>query len=189
MGDLSPYTGRKKTRSGRTISVEVAWDYRRDDSGDVVGFVSVISDITERLNAEEQLRQSRIDIVGGLLNSVQANVAYIDLDIQYRYFNASYGKLFNIQPKTALGMKVRDIVGEQVFGNLMPHMEIALAGTSEAFSVAVRDGSGDPRQLSVVYQPDIDDRGDVLGFFVVAEDETELRSGIIALEHSEERYA
>ena len=49
------YDGKKITKTGRIIDVHVAWNYRRDEFGQVVGFTSVITDVTERERAGEKL--------------------------------------------------------------------------------------------------------------------------------------
>ncbi len=52
------YVGQKKTKKGRVIEVEVAWNYRRDNQGQVVGFTFVNTDITERKRIDEKLKDS-----------------------------------------------------------------------------------------------------------------------------------
>ena len=54
----TPYFGQKITKTGRVIDVQIEWDYRRDLKGRVVGFTSVITDISERIKAEEQIKAS-----------------------------------------------------------------------------------------------------------------------------------
>lgn len=57
---LSPsiYTTQHRRQDGSIIDVEVTWNYRRDHSGEVIGFVSVITDITARKQAEQELQAS-----------------------------------------------------------------------------------------------------------------------------------
>lgn len=55
----SPYLCRDVTKNGEPVDVQVDWAYRRDDQGQVAGFVSVLSDITERKRAEEALERER----------------------------------------------------------------------------------------------------------------------------------
>ncbi len=40
------------------IDVQVDWNYRYDEQGQLVGFVSIITDITERKRAEQRLQES-----------------------------------------------------------------------------------------------------------------------------------
>ncbi len=51
-----PFFTQDKTRNGSIIDVQVDWDYQYNEAGDLTGFVSVITDITERKKAEEELK-------------------------------------------------------------------------------------------------------------------------------------
>jgi len=52
------YTTRDRTKDGHVIDVEVDWNYKRDEHGAVTGFISVITDVTERRRAEQALQVS-----------------------------------------------------------------------------------------------------------------------------------
>jgi PAS domain S-box-containing protein len=54
----SPWTGKGRRKDESVIDVQVDWNYKRDGNGRVVGFISVISDITKRKAAEEALKES-----------------------------------------------------------------------------------------------------------------------------------
>jgi PAS domain S-box-containing protein len=54
-----PYVTRDRTRDGTTFDVKVDWSYRRDAEGRVVGFVAVVTDISERVEAERRLEAAR----------------------------------------------------------------------------------------------------------------------------------
>jgi two-component system cell cycle sensor histidine kinase/response regulator CckA len=49
----TPYHQRILTKNREEKDIEVSWNYLRDESGDVTGFISVLTDITERKRAEE----------------------------------------------------------------------------------------------------------------------------------------
>ncbi|MBI2470692.1 MAG: PAS domain S-box protein [Planctomycetes bacterium] len=54
----TPYFGKNLTKDGRLVDVQVHWTYKRDEQGRLAGFVSVITDITERKRMEEALQRN-----------------------------------------------------------------------------------------------------------------------------------
>ena len=54
----TPYFEKNRTKEGRIIDVQVDWNYRKDNKGQIVGFISVLTDISERKQAEEAIRKS-----------------------------------------------------------------------------------------------------------------------------------
>ncbi len=49
------YFSKNRTLDGRLIDVQIDWNYHRDEKGRLVGFISVITDVTERNRAEQEL--------------------------------------------------------------------------------------------------------------------------------------
>jgi len=54
----SQYFSRNCTKDGRIIEVQVDWNYRYDTQGQLVGFVSIITDITDRKYHEQMLKEN-----------------------------------------------------------------------------------------------------------------------------------
>ena len=50
----SAFITQNVTADGREITVQIIWDYLRDEQGELSGFISIISDISERLAAERK---------------------------------------------------------------------------------------------------------------------------------------
>ncbi|MBN2610685.1 MAG: PAS domain S-box protein [Bacteroidales bacterium] len=50
-----PYYSRNINSAGSFVDVQVDWNYLEDEKGQLEGFISVISDITQRLKAEREL--------------------------------------------------------------------------------------------------------------------------------------
>jgi len=97
------------TKDGRKVKLEVAWDYLRDADGILIGFISVISDVTKLKLAEEQIlhqahfdsltdlpnRFLSLDRLSQLINEAQRDnelvaVLYLDLD-DFKKINDTLG--------------------------------------------------------------------------------------------------
>jgi PAS domain S-box-containing protein len=53
----TPYFGTYITKDGKRLDVQVDWNYKRDERGQVIGFISVITDISVRKQATLALHQ------------------------------------------------------------------------------------------------------------------------------------
>ncbi|MCD4823385.1 MAG: PAS domain S-box protein [Phycisphaerae bacterium] len=84
----TPYVETYATKKGRGITTQVDWNYKLDENGRVIAFVSVVIDITGREQAEkawekahEQLRAA-FDTFQGTINVVDRELNVIDLNDQ-----------------------------------------------------------------------------------------------------------
>jgi PAS domain S-box-containing protein len=53
-----PYVSQNVCKDGEIIDVLVDWDYMFNEQGELTGFISVVTDITEKKQAEEELKES-----------------------------------------------------------------------------------------------------------------------------------
>ena len=54
----SPFFAKNTRKNGEVFDVRIDWNYRRDSQGQISGFVSVISDVTEQNRMERELQRS-----------------------------------------------------------------------------------------------------------------------------------
>lgn len=53
-----PYFGVKKKKNGDLIDVKIEWTYKRDQNNNVIGFTTVVADVTEQKKAEQILKEN-----------------------------------------------------------------------------------------------------------------------------------
>ncbi len=60
---LEPYEARPLRKNGTPFDIKVVWDYLRDESDEVTGFITVTTDITEQKRAEEERERLQQEVI------------------------------------------------------------------------------------------------------------------------------
>ena len=111
-----------------------------------------------------------------ITDTMPASIAYIDRNEVYQFINASFERnferSFGTDPKQVLGRTVREVVGEQIYEQLNPHIERVLSGDASTFE-RERPGREGPRWIESTYIPEFSEEGDaVVGFHAMMQDVT-----------------
>ncbi|MCP4612999.1 MAG: PAS domain S-box protein, partial [Planctomycetes bacterium] len=92
-----------RTKDGQEIDLEVAWNYIRDEQGDIKGFISVLTDITDRKQVEKILKENEQkyrELVEGLDEAVYRMSLP---DGKYDYFGPAAKNVFGWNAENFLG--------------------------------------------------------------------------------------
>ena len=89
----TPYSQKNLKKGGEARDVEVSWNYLRDKEGHVRGFISVLTDVTERMRAKELLQSERHRLFA-LLEQLPAFVYLQAPDYSIRFANGYYRQHF-----------------------------------------------------------------------------------------------
>src|SRR5919106_350540 len=152
--------------------------------------------VQRTLAAEAALRESeeRMRLVA---NSVPALISYVDREQRYRFSNRTYDDWFGIAHEQMPGRTVADVFGEDAYARMRPDIERCMAGESVEFEFTTSEG-GRRRTLQVAcvphLAPNFSERGDVLGFYMLAADVTahkraqdDLRFAAVQLQNDAQR--
>jgi diguanylate cyclase (GGDEF)-like protein/PAS domain S-box-containing protein len=123
--------------------------------------------------AEAALRESeeRLRLIA---NNVPALISYVDRDQRYRFSNRTYNDWFGIAHDRMQGCTIAEIFGDEAYGRMRPDVERVLAGTSVEFELALGEGTR-RRTLQVACVPHFGEKREVLGFYLLANDVTQLK--------------
>jgi diguanylate cyclase (GGDEF)-like protein/PAS domain S-box-containing protein len=130
-------------------------------------------DVTTRMMAEAALAASEARM-RAITDSIPALIARIDRDKIYTFVNAYVGKIYGIDPSTLIGKSVREVRGAAVYAQILPHIEAALGGQSVTFE-GDETINGRDYHYQANFVPDRDAAGNVLGYYSLIFDITDLK--------------
>ncbi len=155
-----------------------------DERGRPIRMVGSEKDITRRREAEESLRRREHEF-HMLADNVPALFSYVDRDRRYRFVNRGYEKLFSRSANEIVGMTMRELLGQERYAEVLPHLDAALKGRTVSFEYCLPGRDVSEHWLSAQYVPDLDEQGKVIGLFILLSDITALKQSETALREHE----
>ncbi len=153
------------TKEGKFINIEGSADPILDDDGEIIGFLGIHRDITERKKIEETLRESENRFRTVVSNSPLVSFVINDKGI----FTLSEGKGL-----AKIGLEAGQVVGMSVFEiyrdypMIINAVQNSLAGFEQRCELKIQDVV-----FETLFSPVIDDNGHVRQIIGVANDTTE----------------
>ncbi len=96
------YIDKLKKKDGTIIDIEIAWNYKRNKKGAVIGFISVISDITLLKRAREKIRT-----LSQVIEQSPVAVVITTTDAKIEYVNAAFEEITGYCAAEVLGQNPR----------------------------------------------------------------------------------
>ncbi|MGZ6434297.1 MAG: sensor histidine kinase, partial [Pseudobdellovibrionaceae bacterium] len=110
-----------------------------------------------------------------IVNHIPAMIAYWDKDQRCQFANQAYLEWFGFDPEKLIGKSMLELLGPELYAKNLPYIEGTLRGLQQTFERDLKlKSTGELRHTLAKYIPEIEN-GDVLGFFVLVSDVTELK--------------
>jgi PAS domain S-box-containing protein len=188
----------RQSRNGRLLDMVVNLSPIRSEDGAVVGIGTSARDITSFVKAQREVEvlneslehqvAARTAELKAITDAIPSMIAYWDKDERCGFANKAYLEWFGRQPDSMIGDTIVSLLGESLYAKSEPHIRAALAGQPQNVERALTKADGTTGHTWTNYVPHFDDHGEVLGFFVLANDVTLLRQAQLRVETSEARY-
>ncbi len=128
--------------------------------------------------AQSQQRQLQL-----LIDSLPARISYVDNERRYVFVNQAYERDFAMDRGAIVGKTVAEIIGSQYYAKAKPFLDRVLAGETVRFELHFDTDDVASAWYEVNYIPDTDDQGQILGFYSLTHDLSELRAREEDLRH------
>ena len=115
-----------------------------------------------------------------LVDTIPGMVGYWTADLRSAFANSAYLEWFGRTPEQMQGIRMQDLMGEDLFRRNEPYVRGALRGERQRFQRTLTKVDGTVGYTWAHYIPDVVD-GHLRGFFVLVSDITELKRTELAL--------
>jgi PAS domain S-box-containing protein len=157
---------------GRKLTVRVIIKTERRE-GKAVRLHGTFQDVTERVAAEGQVRETR-DFYELTLDAMPTMVTYINKDLIVTYANKAYADWLGMSRDAVIGRSARDLGAGGEGEEAHRHVRAALRGEPSSMThTSVRNGR--TRDWQTHYVPEHAPTGEVRGFFAIGYDLTDLK--------------
>ena len=137
----------------------------------IAGWYLMGNDVSEQVSARRELAMAR-DHLKRVTDRLPALIAQFDTRQRLVFHNRAFAEQVRWRTPPRPGVTMRELFGEEAHQRRTPHVEAALAGREGEFESSFSTADG-MRRMHSFYTPDVDDTGNVSGFFVMSVDVTE----------------
>jgi PAS domain S-box-containing protein len=150
--------------------------------------LGVCMDVTERKSAEESLR-AKEEQVRLITDHAPAMLAQVDCNERYRFVNQAYAKRFGLASEQIVGRSVREILGEQAYQLIRPHLQRVRQGELVDYEIEIPYERIGRRFVRVGHVPERDTHGKVIGWVSAISDMTARKRAEEALQQAKDALA
>lgn len=185
----TPYVFERVQPDGRVVEI-------RGSPMPQGGYVTTYTDVTPYKRTEQALRASEKRI-HFYTDNAPALLAYVDRDMRYRFANRAYRELVGLADEDLDNRPVNRVLSPADLDQRSPYIRGVLAGHRQHFELAMpplRNNKGERPEMGTsnkeeryalaTYIPDVDQHGQVRGFFAVLQDISSRRRAELALQEA-----
>ena len=166
--------------SGQVVRSD--WRFKRKDASVFTGELvcrqfsdgrlqGIVRDITERKRAEEALRVVSAEL-RQTLHTAATGLTHCSRDLRYLSANPAYAQWIGLPLEQIVGRPMMEVMGQAAFEIIRPRIERVLSGERVEYEDELPI-AGERKWIHVVYTPDRDASGNVVGWVASVMDITE----------------
>jgi PAS domain S-box-containing protein len=173
-------------RDGRIV-----WHHGRghavcDEKGKLERLDGIDLDITERKRADDALRDSEANLQK-FIGTAAVSLVRMTSDLHYNAVNQAYATLVGIPMDQIIGRRLDEVLGKRAMERIQPYVERVLRGERVEYELEMPYKVTGSRWIQVIYMPDRDIDGTIVGWVASITDITDRKKTEDALRENETR--
>ena len=173
-----------KTKNGKIYWEQATITPIKDDNNNIINFLGVKENITDRKKAEESL-----SLFKKITDSTSGHMSFINTNYVYQEVNNSYLNAHNKNREEVIGHTIADLLGDEIFKNLVKNkIDACLSGEIVKYEHWFDFAGIGRRYMEVSYYPYTNEEHIISGVIVDSYDITESKKHEQTLKTSEESY-
>ncbi|MBP6870409.1 MAG: PAS domain S-box protein [Bacteroidales bacterium] len=161
----------EKKRDGEDMIIEGDYICIYDEQGRIVGNFGIQRDVTADRKAKSEVQASELQLKF-ITHHLPVGIAHLNAGTRYKFVNQAYCEMMHMTPSEIIGKQVSDVMKEEAYNSVMPHIERVLSGKMTEFELITDLSGSSIRNYSVIYIPETDHDGNVTGFIATITDIT-----------------
>lgn len=157
----------------------------KDEAGRVTDLMVHAYEVTPAFLANKKTEQSETQL-RLVTDALPQLISFLDKDYRYRFANKAYGDWFGEEGKNIYGKTMVEVIGEETFNRLKPHLTDAFAGKRVHLELQAPYKWGGHRFIAADYVPHFEE-GQVTGLYVMVNDITDKKRAEERWRQNEER--
>ncbi|HEX7606791.1 MAG TPA: PAS domain S-box protein, partial [Usitatibacter sp.] len=167
-GEETSYERIFRGASGEERWMRVRLTPRRDSAGKVLGYYALSMDIHDIKTAQDELQDKERQL-RHVIDSIPTPMCYVDANERYRYVNDAFLDYIGLRHDEIVGRPVKDVLGEERWSLMVPHLARVRSGEALAVERLVRFADGRQRWMTVRLTPRVSN-GEYLGYYATTSD-------------------
>jgi PAS domain S-box-containing protein len=117
----------------------------------------------ERLR-DEQPSRSWVEDLQTVISNTPFMLTRCSSDLRYQFVSRALAQLFGRDSRDFVGKRIIDIIGEEGFNTILPHIQQVLQGNRVEYESEIQYQGIGQRVIRAIYTPDRDQQGNVRGW-------------------------